>query len=354
MSLQRLAGAIAVASLLFAAPAPAANYLLPNTGPMSMGDLVDDYINPALQALGSRLPGGRLSLTSGVAVTEADVIGASTVYVVSIGHLFTSIYDGANWIPRTFANNATVILDSTGHTANTNYDIWECWTGSAVAYGTGPSWNTGGGSNTARGTGAGSTAVDYSIGGRGTNAVALVIRNNSVNSSSYSANRCNLMGTIRTTLAGQTEDSLAKRFVSNAINWAPRALRAADGLTNYTYSTASFRQAGASSLNQVAVVLSVSGRQVSLEGFATAAVAGAGGVIVSGFGLDSTTSASTLAFQPNQFGASNNLFTLPSKFSGYPGLGYHFVARLEYGAAAGTTWYSNSGLSAVMVGQVPN
>jgi hypothetical protein len=74
---------------------------------------------------------GRLTLTSGSPVTTADVTAATTLYYTPCAGNSISLFDGTStWTVRTFSE---LSLSLSGYTANTNYDIYAFWNGSAVA-----------------------------------------------------------------------------------------------------------------------------------------------------------------------------------------------------------------------------
>src|SRR5437016_1613615 len=56
-----------------------------------------------LMALGGFIPGGRLTLTTAVPVTTADVTGAGTLYYTPYLHDRIRIYDGTRWQYYVFA-----------------------------------------------------------------------------------------------------------------------------------------------------------------------------------------------------------------------------------------------------------
>lgn len=69
----------------------------------------------------SNVPGGRLSLTSGSPVTTGDVTAAATIYYTMYIHNLISLWDGAVWLPITFAETSL----SVGTIVNAmGYDIF--------------------------------------------------------------------------------------------------------------------------------------------------------------------------------------------------------------------------------------
>ena len=301
-------------------------------------------------------PQGRLTLTSGVAVTTSDVSGATTVYFTPTG-LKLPIYNGNYFVPFNFSE-ISLALDATNtdagyHSANTNFDVFAFVdTNGTLRIGTGPSWNSGAvaGSDTARGTGAGSTALQQ-IGGLWVNANTITLRwgNATGNTTSVAVSQATYLGTIRTTSAGQTEDSAVKRFVYNAYNQAMRQLLRNESTGSWTYSTGSYHQANASASNQVAYVAGLTGAPLNLQ--AVNIVLNSTStprLCYAGIGLDSTTvnGATVTGFTRNGDTTLSSPGGPMAFYNGATQLGYHYAAWLEQGGGADTqTWFGFSGSS---------
>jgi hypothetical protein len=299
-------------------------------------------------------PQGRATLTSGVAVTTSDVTGATNVYFTPSGGNQVPIYNGTSFVSTTFAE-LTLALDSTAAHAGYqqsgfNFDLFVINDAGTVRLGTGPSWAAGAvaGSDTARGTGAGSTELQL-LNGFWTNKNTITIRFGSAsgNTVSVAANQATYVGTIRTTADGVTEDSLLKRFVYNAYNQSRRQLLRQEPTASWTWSTASYHQANASSANQIAYVAGLTGAELSatvvtvvLNSTSTPRI------VYAGIGLDSTTVNSRTISNFNRLGDA----TLSSPggptahYTGYAQLGYHYIAWLEKGNGTDVqTWFGVSG-----------
>lgn len=282
------------------------------------------------------LIGGRLSLVSGDPLPEADVVGATNVYLVPALNNVTSLYDGTNWVLFSFAQITLSLVAS--HLVNNNYDVWEFDDGGALNIGTGPSWLDGAvaGSATARGTGAGSTELEL-FQGRIVNKVAMTLRNGAT-TYAVGARECRLRGALRMTANGQTEDSKAKRLVSNVYNPDLRTMLKIDSTTTWAYSTATWRQARAAADNQIEFLHAVAGRAVKADVNCNAynSTATARNVAV-GIGVDTA----TINSAQRRSGAvlKDLIEPLNCWYNGYPGLGYHSLKWLEIGAGADTqTW----------------
>jgi hypothetical protein len=154
------------------------------------------------------------------------------------------------------------------------------------------------------------------------------------------ANQAVYLGTIRTTANGQTEDSQAKRFLWNA-NQVLRPMRVTDATASWAYGTAVVRQANANTANQLAFVTGISGvmADAAIEITVQNSTATARSINF-GIGLDSTTTYTqvTAIASCTNAGFTNNL----SRYTGFPGLGFHFLSWNETGAGTDTqTWFGS-------------
>lgn len=154
------------------------------------------------------------------------------------------------------------------------------------------------------------------------------------------------LGTVRTTnVAGQCEDSLAKRLVWNAQNRRTRPMRAMETTDSWTYSTAAWRQANASAANQFSFVRGLNEDGVSAS--VSVLVSSSGGSlqpVYLSIGLDSTSAIAQGATAYQALIMSGVNATVSAHYAGLPGLGYHALTWLEYGVDASTqTWYGDAG-----------
>lgn len=258
------------------------------------------------------IPSGRLTLTSNVPITSTDVTAATTVYFTPYGGRVIELFNGAFWQLYTFSQ---IALSISGFAANTNFDVW------------------------ARPVGSNNIAVDTTAWSSDTTRAVALTTLNGIDVKSTDFTR-RLIGTFRTTgSVGQTEDSVAKRFVSNPIySSVPRVMNVNDATATWNYSTAAWRQVNASTANQLDMVC-CSARPVQVistgQVTSTAAVNCAIGV-----GIDSVPAASaalnSLSPSVTAAGTSVNLWAY---YAGTPGAGRHFITWIEYGGGSGTqTW----------------
>ena len=88
--------------------------------------------------------------------------------------------------------------------------------------------------------------------------------------------------------------------------------------------------------------------QHSHEGHASASAAGSGLQLVVGIGLDATNTASVgfTNIGPDMVATNGNM-GVTANWYGYPGVGRHYLAWLEYAQATGTTTWSGDAGGAI-------
>lgn len=293
-------------------------------------------------------PQGRLTLTSGAPVMTAGVAAATNVYYTpAIGDL-VPIYDGTNLVPSVFAE-LTIALGS-NWTTNTNYDVFIINDAGTVRACTGPSWNSGAvaGSDNARGTGAGSTDLAR-VKGIWFNANSITCRYNNTTTVAVSAQRGTYVGSFRTAAAGQVNFAFpgasaggtAGNFtIYNNYNMTQYVGAVSDTTSTWTYGAGGqWRAANGSTTARVSMLRGFDTLPVVAD-YNCTAQAGSGGTAACGIGLNVTNAVSGT----NTIGGiSTNSVVLPAKYAGLAGLGYTFVAPLEYMTAAVATFVGSAG-----------
>lgn len=266
----------------------------------------------------SALVPGRCSLTTGLAVTTADVTAATTVYYALMPGQGTSIglYTGTFWQATTIAQLSIAVPATT----NTMYDLWVDYNdGTPVLAVTAWTNDT-------------------------TRATALTTQDNVYVKTGDTQQR--YVCSFRTTaVSGQTEDSFAKRFVSNYYNQVPRSMRVIEATNSWNYITATWRQANASAANQVAFVVGVAGNPLTahVTAFARQTVAGSDAYVA--VGLDSITAPTTGNLGMAGTVGTAQILLIIADLEAYPAVGYHYAAWLESGdgAGAGTVqWFGDN------------
>lgn len=271
-----------------------------------------DALSPALV----RTADGRLTITTGTPVTTGDVTAATSIYYTPyIGHQI-ALYDGAAWNVRTFAE-ITIALAAL--TASTPYDVF--------AY-----------------DNAGVVTIELLAWTNTTTRATALTTQNGVLVKTGAVTRRYLGTVFINASGGQTDDTLAKRYVYNATNRVPRALRRQPGST-WTYTTPTIRQTNGSAANQVEVMIGVADAAIDLSlptMYAANSVGGVGAVV--GIGEDSTTAMSADAVGQGYLNMVTATVIYPVggvRLVKVPAAGWHKYTMLEYSGAGGaTTWYS--------------
>lgn len=268
----------------------------------------------------------RPTLTSGLPVTTADVTAATTLYVTPYGGNRIALYDGsATWTVYSSAEMSIAVPATT----NTVYDIF-CYANSGTPTLELTAWTN----DTTRAT-------------------ALTLQNGVYVKSGATTRR--YIGSFRTTgVSGQTEDSIAKRYVWSYYNRVSKPMRVVESTSSWTYTTATFRQANGAAANQLDFVIGVSEDNVKcVVHCAARSNTGAGTVnMIVGVGIDSTSvnNATNFAAQANY--ATSIQQDITAVYENFSAVGRHTLVWLEYSTASGTTtWFgtnnpqSGSGIS---------
>lgn len=263
---------------------------------------------------------GRLTLTSGTPITSADVTAAATVYFTPYQGNEVALFDGViGWLALRFSE-ASIAVPAT---MNQMYDIFAYDNAGALAL----------------------EALAWT--NDTTRATALVMQDGVLVKSGATTRR--YLGSFRTTgVAGQTEDSMAKRYVWNYCNRVQRAMRVVEATDNWTYTTTTFRQANNSAANQLDFVRGLDEDAVTAEVLANVANTNPCNVVV-GIGVDSSTVQGATAFNQFTLATSGYMNPVRAVYEGYPGVGRHYLAWLEYSQAAGTTtWTGDAGTPTIV------
>jgi hypothetical protein len=221
-------------------------------------------------------------------VTTSDVIAATTVYYTPYIHDLVPLCDGAYWATHVFTELSLALDADSGDTGYQqkafNFDLFVVRDGGMLRLGTGPAWT----SDTARGTGAGTTEIER-VNGIWTNKVSMTLRfgSGSGDTLTVPANHGTYVGTMRASGDGQAADTAAHRLLWNVANRAPRAMRALE-------TTDSWRQMNGPPVNQLAMVRGLDEDVViaSATVSATSSMATFHNTRI-GFGLDATNAVAT-------------------------------------------------------------
>jgi hypothetical protein len=261
---------------------------------------------------------GRLTLTTGLAITTADVLAATTLYFTPHRGNKIALFNGTLWSTFSFSE---VSLSLAGLVANTPYDIWAYSSGSAVVL----------------------EALAWT--NDTTRATALVLQNGVYVKTGVTTRR--YLGTIRITgTIGQTEDSVLNRLVYNHYNREPRKLAVIEAANSWTYATATYRSFNNSVANRVTFVRGVNETPVNLRFIASASASAVNGAV--GIGLDSTS-----VNNASIFNIINSIIgSVHAEYLDSPAVGYHYLQLLEISSGATTTFYGDNGVAYIQSGAV--
>lgn len=270
---------------------------------------------PAVQEL-------RLTLTTALPVTTADVTAAGTIYLTPYTGSHISLYDGAQWITYSTAEISLALTATSGKP----YDVW-CYASAGVP------------------------TLETTVWSNDTARVTALAYQNGVLIKSGTATR-RYIGSFYASGANTTEDSGVKRWLFNYYNRVPRPMKRVETTDSWTYTTATMRQANGATANQLDFMIGVDEVGVSAQLTAVVANSVIGTNTVTAIGLDSTTSGSGL-WAAESSNVAGSQYPLTAFYAGLPGAGRHYLSWNEYSAAAGTTtWQGDNGGLLVQSGLV--
>lgn len=283
-------------------------------------------------------PGGRLTLTSATPVMTVAVAAAVKIFYTPYVSNALPIFNGTNWLLSTLVE-LEMSLDTSVHVSATNYDVFAVNDAGTRRIGSGPAWAT-----------TSTRALSLvRLNGLLVNAsVISALRYGSLAVSAVASVQATYLGTFRTTsVSGQTEYSFgtvsaapsAQLFLWNMYNRVAVAAMVRESADSWTWNQANWRQArgGDASGLQIGMVRGLDEDAVraayitNIAGSADAAIA---------IGVDSTTAFSGVT----GINVTAAGLQAGSSWSGLPGIGYHFLAAIEYSGTGTATFYGDIGL----------
>jgi len=257
----------------------------------------------------------RLTGTSATPVTTADVTAIETLYWTPYKGNRVALYNGTNWVMRTSAQLTLDVPDATNCYDVFVYDSLGTVTIESLAW-----------TNTT------------------TRATALAYLDGVLIKSGDPLRR--YVGTFYCTTAGngQTEDSIANRYVWNYYNRVPRVMRVRESTDSWSYATATIRQANGSTANQLNFVLGFAEDAITASIYASLMGSTQANGAAVGVGLDTTTEFTSGGIFPLVNAPQNTAVSLMASLKTYASVGKHFLSWNEVGNASGTnTWYGDNG-----------
>lgn len=281
-------------------------------------DIVRSFLN---------VPGlieGRLTLESGVPISNSDQTAKSTLYFTPYRGKRVALYNGTLWTLYDFSQ---ISLTLSGLTSARNYDVFLHDNSGTLTLTLSNAWT----SNTVRNE-------------------ALTTQDGILVKSGATTRR--YLGTIRSTSTTTTEDSALRRFVWNYRNQSERPLKVSDSTDNWNFTTDTFRSYDNSTANRVEFVVGWSESPVMLMFAAIITNSTAGFAGRTGIGLDVTNASNADIFPGtgSQGSFSNPIYSM---YYSFPGIGYHFLQLVEARGGTGTTFiYGDAGNANVLGGAV--
>ena len=153
------------------------------------------------------------------------------------------------------------------------------------------------------------------------------------------------LGTVRTSAAGETSDTLLKRFVWNFYNRVERKIEIEDDTDSWTYNTDTWRQMRAETANKIECVIGLDEKLINIIFSCHVSLGAAEGAQIS-IGLDSITAFSGDASVGRAYSTDIRQGNVDSYYLGYSGIGYHYYAPLEFvDSGDSVIFYGDDGLN---------
>jgi hypothetical protein len=279
----------------------------PNGGTLNAGEV--DGLHPCE---------GRLTLTSGTAVTTTDVTAATTIYFTPFGGNNLGLYNGSKWLNLTFTEKS---ISLSGFTASKPSDVFAYISSGAVAI----------------------ERLEWT--NDTTRATALTFQDGVLVKSGATDRR--YIGTFRTTATtGQCEDSDLHRYVWNRYNQVEKTLFVSNA-SGHTYDSTTVRafNGGGSAVSSVLFIVGVVIHAFNVGVNASLTRVAGDSTQFIGVGLNTNTAHTTQAAWATTGTINGHLVDR----SFIPALGLNELWITESGGNTGTDpTYNNAGLKAMV------
>jgi hypothetical protein len=261
---------------------------------------------------------GRLTASSGVPVTIANVSGTANIYFTPYAGNRIALYDGSSaWEVKTFTE---ITISLGGLTASKPYDVFAYNNSGTVTIETLVWTNT------------------------TTRATALVLQDGVLVKSGVTTRR--YLGTVFINSSGaQTDDTFLKRYLWNYYNRISRPLQRLETTNSWTYTTATYRQANGSTANQVETCVGVSEAllNVNVLGLAANTVGDNNVTVQVGIDEGGTTANNSTVYSGPEV-ATYNAKQVEANLTKFPAVGWQKWVWVEKSTALGTTtFYGDNG-----------
>lgn len=257
---------------------------------------------------------GRLTLTTGVPVTTADVSAAGVVYFTPYQGAKVSLYDGTRWKLYPFSEISLALSVSSG----SNYDVFLYDNAGVLTLELSAAWS----SDTAR-----NNAISLQDG---------VYVKTSATTRRY-------LGTLRGSGANVTEDSATKRFLWNYYNRKPRNLEFVTGSVAWSYNVVSWRAAGTDTNARLQTVQGLAEDIVEIVAETSCSSPGGTSATI-GIGLDKVNGNDASSNGGCSTLVASDEVHVRAEYRGVPTQGFHFFQWVETNSVGtGATTFQGSG-----------
>lgn len=259
--------------------------------------------------LQTNVPGGRLTLESGVPVSTSDQTAKTTIYYTPFVHNGINLWDGAKWVPTAFTEKSLALGTLT---SGLPYDVFGYLS-------------------------AGQLVLEALAWTNGTTRATAVTLQDGRYCKSGDKTRL-LLGTFYTTSTTTTEDSASNRYVGNIYNKVPRRITSSSS-ASHTYTTASYREwNGGTSVTRANFITPILPEPFTASGVFQGSGTGAALGHVSGW-VNGSLSVGNGGLYMNITGGIMGDMRVPFSFLVTPTVGLNYFSAGQYGNS-GVTWSS--------------
>jgi hypothetical protein len=283
------------------------------------------------------VPGGRLTLQSGVPVMNTDAINVSTIYYTPNLGALIPIYDGSLFQMQTFSELSALASDTTKSPAalgNSKVNDWFVWadTGGILRLSHGPDWT----SNNARSAGTALTRVGGILLNSASISNACAAQRGTYVGTTYSSN----VGLFYMNFGGRAAGgSPMNLLVWNMYNRNTVSAMNKEDITSWGIEPGVIHMLGDSPNNRANAVFGLSEDQVSVRWIGSVAGAGSGmGCSVAPV-LDSTSTLPTGTNASFPFNSTAEYNAYASEWAGFAPLGFHFWQMNCYAQGGGAVFF---------------
>jgi hypothetical protein len=292
-------------------------------------------------------PQGRLTLTTATPVMVSDAASQTTIYYTPYAGSIIPIYDGTNWTNTEFSELSIAMAASANWATDKNFDLFVYNDAGTLRLVTGAAWSDG------------TTRAEALVRTNGIwlNNASFTGRYGASSTVSIDASRATYVGTMRTSAAGTTTWELGgaaaggdpgKLFLWNCYWRNSIWLRVHDNTNSWTYNSTTIRSSDNSTSNRVSFVVGLNEDFVYCEKTTRGQASSTTGYIPQSHVCLDVTNADSAVIQVNTIADStlSSLVANYARYTGIPGIGYHFLQAGESASGAETVTFHGDNNSA--------